>query len=76
MKRARYQFGCLQRKPRSKGSEVWVLRYRQAQPDGGKKLHSVIVGTVEKYRTEADAWKAAETLRVVHPFKLDSRGRV
>lgn len=51
---------------------MWVLRYRQAQPDGSKKLHSAIVGTVEKYRTEAEAWKAAETLRLsLNPDNLN-----
>ena len=64
MKRARYQFGCLQRKPRAKGPDVWVLRYRQAQPDGSNRLHSVLVGSVEKYSTEGEAWKAAEVLRL------------
>jgi integrase len=64
MKRARYQFGCLQRKSRRRGSDVWVLRHRQAQAKGGKKLQSIMIGTVEKYPTEAEAWRAAETLRL------------
>ena len=63
MKRARYQFGCLQRKRRRKGPDMWVLRYRQVQSDGSKKLHSINVGTTDKYPTEAEAWKAAEVLR-------------
>jgi len=63
MKRARYQFGCLQRKRRKKGPDMWVLRFRQIQSDGSKKLHSINVGTSEKYTTEAEAWKAAEALR-------------
>jgi integrase len=64
LRRTRYQFGCLQRKPRTKGPDVWVLRYRQPQPTGRRRLHSVVVGTVEKYPTEAEAWKAAEALRL------------
>lgn len=63
MKRARYQFGCLQRKRRRKGPDMWVLRFRQVQSNGSKKLHSINVGTTEKYPTEAEAWKAAEALR-------------
>jgi integrase len=63
MKRARYQFGCLQRKRRKKGPDMWVLRFRQIQLDGSKKLRSINVGTTEKYPTEAEAWKAAEALR-------------
>ena len=43
---------------------MWVLRYRQAQPDGSNRLHSVLVGSVEKYSTEGEAWKAAEVLRL------------
>ena len=43
---------------------MWVLRYRQTEPGGNNLLHSVTVGTVEKYPTEAQAWKAAEALRL------------
>ena len=42
---------------------MWVLRFRQVQSDSGKKLHSINVGTTERYPTEAEAWKAAEALR-------------
>jgi integrase len=73
-KRTRYQFGCLQRKPRAKGSDAWVLRFRQTQADGSKKLNSIIVGTVEKYATEAEAWKAAEALRLsLNPDNVQQR---
>jgi integrase len=63
-KRTRYQFGCLYLKKRAKGSDVWVLRYRQTQA-GEKKTHcSVQVGSIEKYPAESQAWKAAESLRL------------
>ena len=63
-KRTRYQFGCLQRKERKKGPDVWVLRYRRLQPDGSTRLVSQMIGTVEQYPTESQAWKAAEVHRM------------
>ncbi len=61
-RRTRYQFGCLELKPRKKGSDVWVLRYRVQQPDGSVKLANVRVGTIEQYPSKASARKAAESL--------------
>jgi integrase len=63
-KRTRYQFGCLQLKERKEGPDVWVLRYRKPQPDGSTKLASKMIGTIEQYPTESQAWKAAEVFRL------------
>jgi hypothetical protein len=63
-KRTRYQFGSLEKKERKKGPEGWVFRYRQTQPDGTTKRRSKMIGTVEQYPTESEAWKAAEVLRL------------
>jgi hypothetical protein len=62
-KRTRYQFGWLRRKPRRRGPDVWVWTYRSRTPSGGQKENSVIVGTVLKYPSKAEAWKATEGLR-------------
>jgi integrase len=62
--RTRYQFGCLQLRERAKKPSVWVFRYRDTQADGRRKLCSIQVGTVQRYPTEALAWKAAEALRL------------
>ena len=51
-KRTRYQFGCMERKGRQKGPDVWALRYREHLPDGSYTHRSMIVGTVEQYATE------------------------
>lgn len=62
-KRTRYQFGWIRRKPRKRGPEVWVWTFRSKSPNGGRKENSVIVGTVLKYPSKAEAWKATESLR-------------
>jgi integrase len=54
-----YQHGCVQRKQRRKGPDVYVLRYRQPLPNGSNKLASVTLGTVEKYPSKKAADVAA-----------------
>ena len=63
-KRTRYQFGWLRRKSRKRGPDVWVWVYRSTTPVGKRKENSVIVGSVQQYPSKADAWKAAEGLRL------------
>lgn len=60
MQRTRYQNGCLVREKRKSGPAVWIFRYRDAQNVHRKH----IVGTVEEYKTKADAKRATEQLRV------------
>lgn len=60
--RQRFQFGCIERKQRKKGADVWVLRYREYLPDGSAKQRSSMVGTVEQYTTKAQARKRTQTL--------------
>lgn len=55
--RQRYQYGSLQLKSRSKGPDVWELRYYEL---GSRK--TVTVGDVEKYPTKASAQKAIQGL--------------
>ena len=64
-KRARYQFGYLRRKPRKCGPDVWAWERNSRSPDGRRKRDAVIIGTVEQYPTEAQAWRAVESFRVV-----------
>jgi hypothetical protein len=61
-KRTRYQFGCMERKGRQKGPDVWALRYREHLPDGSYTHRSMIVGTVEQYATECQARRAAQVI--------------
>jgi integrase len=63
-KRTRYQFGYLRRKLRKVGPDVWVWECAIKGPDGRRKRQSVIVGNVEQFHTEADAWRATEGFRL------------
>ncbi len=56
---ARYQYGNLTKRQRSNGPDVWQFRWSE---DG--RLRSVLIGTVEKYPTKADAERAIEYLRI------------
>jgi integrase len=61
--RASYQHGSIRREKRKSGPITWVLRWRESKPDGSTTRRSTVIGTVEQYRTKADAWKACEFLR-------------
>jgi integrase len=56
---ARYQYGTLTPRKRKKGPDVWQFRWME-----NGKPKSVLIGTVEKYSTRADAERAAEHLRI------------
>ena len=59
-KRIRYQFGCIERKGRRKGPDVWALRYREHLSDGTCTNRSRIVGSVEQFANEFQARNAAQ----------------
>lgn len=62
MQRVSFQQGSVVRKPRSRGPDVWVLRYMD-----GEVQRSDILGTVDKFRTKAAARKeAAERLKEIN----------
>jgi integrase len=61
--RARYQHGSIKREKRKHGPAVWTLRWRESKPDGSITRRKEIIGTVEQFRTKADAWKSCEHLR-------------
>jgi integrase len=56
---ARYQYGDLRIRKRNKGPDVWQFRFFE----NGKRK-SVLVGTVEKLPTKADAVRAIEHRRI------------
>jgi integrase len=64
MKRSRYQLGTLYQEPRKNGPNVWVYRWRETSGQGKRVLRKEIVGTVHELRTQADAQRAAERLRL------------
>lgn len=62
--RQRYQKGSLLKKRRSDGSSEWVLRYRVTLPGGRRVLRQTIVGTTKQFRTESEAQRAADQVRL------------
>jgi len=56
---ARYQYGNLTIRKRKKGPDVWQFRWLE-----NGKLKSVLVGTVEKLPSHADAERAVEHQRI------------
>jgi integrase len=56
---ARYQYGNLTIRKRKKGPDLWQFRWME-----NGKPKSVLIGTVEKYPTRADAQRAVEHLRI------------
>ena len=55
MRRARHQKGSLQRVKRSSGESVWIFRWYEVQPDGAKRYRKAVIGSVQEYKTEAEA---------------------
>ena len=56
---ARYQYGNLMLRKRKKGPDVWQFRWME-----NGKQKSVLIGTVQKCPTRADAERAIEYLRI------------
>jgi integrase len=52
--RQTFQYGWIVRKARSKGPDVWVLRWREGDADKSRTL-----GTTQQLRTRAEAQRAA-----------------
>lgn len=76
MRRNTYQFGWIERQRRSEGPSVWVWRFRQTQADGGSKKVAVLLGTVQEIKTEADAWRKAESHRIQADSERAADGQV
>jgi hypothetical protein len=64
MRRARHQKGSLQRVKRRSGEVVWIFRWYEIQLDGSKRYRKSVIGSVDDYKTESDAQKAADALRL------------
>jgi integrase len=56
---ARYQYGNLTPRKRKKGPDVWQFRWME-----NGKPKSMLIGTLEKYPSRADAERAVENLRI------------
>jgi hypothetical protein len=64
MRRARHQKGSLQRVKRKSGESVWIFRWYEVHLDGTKRYRKAVIGSVQEYRMEADAQRAADALRL------------
>jgi integrase len=62
--RARYQKGSLTKIKRKGGYLVWLFRWRETRSDGSRCPKNVVVGPVSELRTEVDARRALEALRL------------
>jgi integrase len=64
-KRTRYQYGSVEIDKRVTGPDVWLYRWWEPTSNGRRKRRGFTVGTVEQYKTEAHALKAAEGMRLM-----------
>src|SRR5216683_3761084 len=62
--RARYQKGSLTKIKRKNGCLVWLFRWRETGSDGSRRPRNILVGPVSALRTEADARRELQTLRL------------
>lgn len=72
-KRTRYQYGSVEINKRVTGPDVWIYRWWELSSDGHRKRRGFTVGTVEQYKTEAHALKAAEGMRLMINDGVPSR---
>ena len=62
--RQRYQHGCLTKKTRTRGGDVWEFRYYETTTEGKRRRRSILVGSVARYPTVGDAQREIEPLRL------------
>jgi hypothetical protein len=65
VKRTRYQYGTVEIHKRVNGPDVWLYRWWESTSDGRRTRRGFTVGTVDQYKTEAHALKAAEGMRLI-----------
>ena len=64
MTTARYQNGCISRSVNGSGTPIWIFRWYETQVDGKRIRKKKQIGTLDQFRTEAAAEKAAMGLRL------------
>jgi integrase len=72
--RNRYQEGSIDRVKRTNGPDVWVYRWRERTPDGRRIQKKRTIGTVKRFKSEADAKRAVESLRAEINARQDVAG--
>ena len=65
VKRTRYQYGSVEIDKCVNGPDVWLYHWWESTSDGRRTRRGFTVGTVEEYKTEAHALKAAEGMRLI-----------
>ena len=65
VKRTRYQYGNVELEKRVTGPDVWPYRWWETNSDGGRTRQALTIGSIEQYKTEAQALKAAEGRRLI-----------
>ena len=73
--RARYQKGSLKQIKRKSGYLVWIFRWRETDPDGKRRPKKIVVGPVSELRTESDARRALQALRINVNLDLSEQAR-
>lgn len=63
-RRTRYQQGSLTCVKRKTGQAVWVFRWYEPITNGGMVYRKKVLGTTEELKTESQAQRAAEALRL------------
>jgi integrase len=71
--RQTFQHGWIVRKPRSKGPDVWVLRWREGDSDKSRTL-----GTTQQLRTRTEAQRAASkfTIEINNSIEVATFGQL
>jgi integrase len=62
--RQRYQNGSLTKKTRVRGDDVWEFRYYETTTEGQRRRTSILIGSVARYPTRADALREVEPIRL------------
>ena len=63
-RRTRHQQGSLQCVRRKNGQTVWVFRWYEPTANGGTVYRKKVIGTIDEFRTESQAQRAADALRL------------
>jgi integrase len=63
-KRARHQQGSLQSVKRKTGKTVWEFRWYEPTTNGDTVYRKKVIGTTEEYKTESQAQRAADAVRL------------
>jgi integrase len=62
--RQRYQNGSLTKKTRIRGDDVWEFRYYETTTEGQRRRRSVLIGSIARFPTRADAFREVEPIRL------------